>query len=305
MSQSKNALVLAEKVTDLVSYLDSVAGAACRMCGARDVVEGKAIALVCLQENMTFLDYQRTYHTIAGKPTMRADAMLAMFRRDYGGEYAIVECSKDRAAIELWDKDGNHTEWEFTREQALNSRWPWRDQEKPKTEDNLKDNWSTDEDFENQLWSRLISKSLRRVQPELVAGCYTPEEIRDVVDGEVISNATENPMTVDEFKDQLKKKREIESKDPVCGDVIDADFTVEDDGVPETAPPVDETFANKESRCTQAQRDKITSLRSEFSGMTDSQWANVLSQYKVNAINSLTFDQAKEIIHRMEKRLGK
>jgi hypothetical protein len=262
------------------------------------------------------LDYQRRYHTIAGKPTMRADAMLAEFRSEFGGKYKIVECSKDRAAIELWDKDGNHTEWEFTREQAWKSRWPWRDLDKPRKEDNLKDNWSTDEDFENQLWSRLISKSLRRVQPELVAGCYTPEEMHDVIEGEVTSATAEKPMTTEQLKERLREKRSqqevaegsvTDKTDAAQSDseVVDADFVVKDDGVPETAPPVDESFTEPTSQCTQAQRDMITSLRSQFEGMSVEQWNNVLKQYGVNAINSLTYDQANEMIERMEKRLGK
>ena len=46
------------------------------------------------------------------------------------------------------------------------------------------------------LWARLVSRALDKVCPELVAGIYTPEEMRDVID---IDSPVRKPLTAAEF----------------------------------------------------------------------------------------------------------
>jgi hypothetical protein len=171
----ENALAIYQKVDDPLAFCERLAKPFAALVGC-SLDQGPAIALTCLCEGITPLEFQRRYHVIQGKPAMRADAMLAEFR-SRGGRHVVVERSPERAAIELIDKHGQKIAAEYTWTEAEQSRWPWRDASDHKK--GLKDNWSTPTDRRNMLWARLVSDSIRAIAPEIVAGIYTPEEVID------------------------------------------------------------------------------------------------------------------------------
>ena len=220
------ALAVYEKVDNPVTFASEMAETTAALVGC-SLSQGKAVALTCLVEGITPLEFKRTYHLIQGSPTMRADAMLAKFRKA-GGKFTIVERSKDKAAIELTSAEGDSYKNEFTREEALASRWPWKDWKAPDRQ--LKDNWATDTDFKAMLWARLVSDSIRAFAPEIVAGIYTPEEMQDadVIASSVQSNEPKRPTAAE----AMAMAAGASGEDPPANgeQVVDAEFEAVDSG---------------------------------------------------------------------------
>lgn len=181
MSASSGSLAVYQKVDNPIAFATDMAKTFAAMTGV-PLEQGAAVALTCLCEGLTPVDYRRRYHTIDGKPTMRADAMLAEFRLNHGGDYEIVSRTADLAAINLIDRKNRSYPFSFSWEECLQSRWPWKSGKGPGDNpvNDIKTNYSTPIDRRNMLWARLVSDSIRAVCPELSAGVYTPEEAEDM-----------------------------------------------------------------------------------------------------------------------------
>ena len=200
MAEKSTALVPYEKVDNPIAFCEQMGDSYAAMTGSPQEC-GQAIAMTCLCENLTPIDFTRRYHLIQGKPTRRADSLLADVRTS-GGDYQIVERSPERAAIILHRPNGEQYEAEFTWEEAQNSRWPWKKWEDH--EKGLKDNWATPTDRRSMLWARLTMDSIRAFIPELAAGIYAPEEMQDiVVDATVNGQPAEPPRTAKEAMQEL------------------------------------------------------------------------------------------------------
>lgn len=173
-----SALQIYQKIPDPIVAAEKMSLPIAKVCGARSAEEGFVIALTCMVEGITPIEFSRKYHLIQGRPTMRSDAFLAQFRMA-GGRHVVLEHSADRAAVKLtWE--GQEYEFALTWAEAQESRWPWKDPGNHKA--GLKDNWSTPLDRKSMLWARLISSSIKLLAPELCNGMYTPEEMGDVHD---------------------------------------------------------------------------------------------------------------------------
>lgn len=142
------------------------------MFGVRNDASGLVVAATCHQQGITLMDFQRTYHIIDGRPSMRADAMLAEFRK-LGGKCKLIENTAERAAAEFTFEDQSHT-FEYTLDDAK------RTGDALKGDGSLKSMWQKRPD--DMLWARLVSRSVRRLAPEICAGLYTPEETQDFTD---------------------------------------------------------------------------------------------------------------------------
>lgn len=153
-----------------------------RMFGCESPEQGQVFALALLCENMTPIEIARKYHIIQGRLTKRADAMLAEFR-EAGGRHRVIERTSEVAEIELIDKQGQSNRFRLTFEEVKGEKFPY--QKDGKT---LKDNWSTPRGRMQMLWARVVSDGVRCVAPEIVAGTYTPEEVRDLSPVAVMSS---------------------------------------------------------------------------------------------------------------------
>jgi hypothetical protein len=143
------------------------------MFGCESPEQGQVFALAILCENMTPIEIAKKYHIIQGRLTKRADAMLAEFR-EAGGKHRVLERTSDVAEIELL-KDGESNRFRFTFAEAQQEKFPFGKDGKT-----LKDNWATPRGRMQMLWARVVSDGIRCVAPEVVAGTYTPEEMKDV-----------------------------------------------------------------------------------------------------------------------------
>lgn len=145
--------------------------------------QGNMIALECLATRKTPFDFKREFHLVNGSLTMRSDAMLAGYRTR-GGK-VIWKQFDSTAAIGVWKFDGNECEIGFTTEDAkIAGLLP----AKPGS------GWQKDPSA--MLRARCISKAIRMLAPEVVAGVYTPEEAADFATSPTPSVTTTTRQTV-------------------------------------------------------------------------------------------------------------
>lgn len=263
--------------------------------------QGPVIALTCLALRMTHIDYIRTFHTIMGKPTKRADAMLAEFRALYGGDHEVLQSTPDACEIKFIDSKGRETIGKMTKEQALDSRWPWND---PKNHDKgRKDNWLTPEDMENQLFARTTSKWIKRIQPEIVAGFLTPEEAIDIIDVEpssVVSTAVSGTRkTVEQIIAEQSPSTPLSSmleSAAMAEKEAAAKYEAEQAAYEASEP-------TELGTVTDAQRRELD----ELVGFLDARPAldAALQRRGVNAVRSLSKEQAEEILDRLRNEARK
>jgi len=128
--------------------------------------QGNMIALECLATRKTPFDFKREFHLVNGSLTMRSDAMLAGYRTR-GGK-VIWKQFDSTAAIGIWKYDGNECEIGFTAEDAKQAGLL---PAKPGS------GWQKDPAA--MLRARCISKAIRMLAPEVVAGVYATEEAAD------------------------------------------------------------------------------------------------------------------------------
>lgn len=281
---------------DPIAFSNTFAIAAARMCGSKNLEDGKAVALTCWQENLTLLEFGRRYHIIQGKPTMRADAMLAEFRQNHGGNYVVKERSEKEAKIDFTDRYGNSYPMSLTWQEAEASRWPWVDWKDHAK--GLKDSWATPLDRRNMLFARLVSDSLRAIAPELVAGVYEESELTDAI--EVTSTVQHQGPAIPPGH-VVKADGEIVPASE--GEVIDASYEVVNEELSQSddAPPFDESVDFKFATARQVKR--IEELRDKLSIDAET-YASILAKRGVERVDQLSSDQADEIIQRMESKLS-
>ena len=146
------------------------------MFGCKEQGQGAVLVMTCLSENISPLRFTQTYHIIHNNVSMRADAMLARFV-ERGGKYKIIERSNTKAAAKF-EKDGNVLDTEFGIEEARE-----RHLTTSKNDGTEKDSWKYNP--KQMLWARLVSDSVRALDPGVNCGTYTPEEISDFGDANV------------------------------------------------------------------------------------------------------------------------
>ena len=265
------------------------------MCGAANPQQGAVILMTCIGQGITPGEFGRLYHVIQGRPAMRADAMAAEYRKA-GGKYKILQNDQDGASVELVC-DGNKMVFSLAWEQAQKEMWPWTGKDR-KT---LKDNWSTPEGRSAMMWARVISRGVRRMMPEIVAGTYTPEEMEDV------PQRDQKPKVSDEdFKAAQERLKKQKPDDPIVSEVVDAVVTtnepepVEPEAPPE--PPAEEP-RNEVSEAfesiTPTQVDRIKNLYETIPVPGDKQKA-ALDRRKITSLEEIGHEDAKDMIARLE-----
>jgi len=143
------------------------------MFGADSEAQGVAIVLMCHQQGQSLLEYQRTFHLVGGKPSMKADVMLAKLL-EYGGGYEVLERSETVAHIKAWRQgnEANPFELRLTIEQAIEQKLPFKGDGRT-----FKNTWQNYP--RAMLWARASSEAVRVVEPRVNAGIYAPEELDD------------------------------------------------------------------------------------------------------------------------------
>ena len=275
-------LAMYERVADPIAAAKALGEAMAKsgIFGCPNPESGMVIAITCLCEGITPLDFYRRYHLIAGKPSMKSDAMLAEFRQA-GGTHKVIAEEPDVAEIEL-TVDGYTKRFRMTWEQAKKEKWPYA-----KDGRTLKDNWATPEGRRAMLWARTISRAVKRMKPEINAGIYTPEETADFVD-EPSGNGKALPTTQEAL--QIAAAREDTISDEPKEEVV-SDYIIESDK-PEA---VDESVIERMLKSAQmvwGDKAKATLLKAA-------------SKRGKESLETLSADEAQDIFEKVrEKELG-
>jgi hypothetical protein len=141
--------------------------------------DSQAFTLMMLAESKGLHPIQamERYHIIMGRPSMKADAMQAEFQRR-GGCVRWVKRENDECVVELWHPTLHPDHLFFAAhfqdlvDKGVATAW-----NKDKQRLEVKDMYVK---FPRQMLSaRAISEGVRAVDPGVVVGIYTPEEMSD------------------------------------------------------------------------------------------------------------------------------
>jgi len=149
-----------------VADIEKMAGAIAKskMFGMKTQEEAFALMLIAQAEGMHPAIAARDYHVIQGRPTLKADAMLARFQA--AGGKVQWEVYTDAEVTGLFSHPQGGTlklTWTFAQAKSIGLT--------------TKDNWQKYP--RAMLRARVISEGIRTVYPGCVVGTYTAEEIED------------------------------------------------------------------------------------------------------------------------------
>lgn len=264
---------------------------ASKIFGSLTPTQGEVLALDCLARRVPPLMLAERYHLIHDRLSMKAEAMSAGFE-DRGGKCQLIERTPDRVALRLI-KDGVAQEFSLTWQEALQEPFVY-EAGKGVTEAKviemieagnpppLKPKYRTPRSRMQMLWARLVSDSVRAVDPGVVCGTYTPEEIDDLPE-----NGAKSPQAAP-----------AAVSEPAEGEVVDAEFEVTDD------PAKGEKLSGMVPMCSAAESSRIKELWGEL-GVTPEARTKQLHSRGVDAVRSLTSTEAQELIGKLQAVLDK
>jgi hypothetical protein len=133
--------------------------------GIKNPEQGIALMLIAQAEGMHPAIAARDFHIVDGKPTLKADALLARFQQA-GGKVSWGEYTDKEVTATFSHPQGGSVTVSWTIAQAesigLARKSVWK--QYPRA----------------MLRSRVISEGIRTVYPGVSIGVYTPEEIQDI-----------------------------------------------------------------------------------------------------------------------------
>ena len=151
--------------------------------GVKTPEQAIALMLVAQAEGRNAFEAARDYHIIDGRPTLKAEAMLARFQQAGGKVKWLVSNDAECSAVFSHPQGGELTiKWTMDRANAAGLAG--------------KNNWKS---YPAQmLRARTISEGVRAVFPGACSGMYTPEEIQDLsgqgdVETEIIEERVDSP----------------------------------------------------------------------------------------------------------------
>lgn len=238
-SSSSNQVIAYDNVTDVVGYVRSFGEsiAKSQMFGCQSPAQGEVIAMECMARKLPPLTIAQRYHLISGKLSMKAETMLADFLAK-GGKHKVNKRTPEEVSVTFTEPETHagraptdHT-CSFTWEDAKKEPFVYKGKEdeildaieKGQTDKLvLKAKYRSPRSRMQMLWARLISDSIRFIDPTITSGTYTPEEIEDfdeepigkisaantppaeeIIEAEVVETKTEpaEPDSTDATKDE-------------------------------------------------------------------------------------------------------
>jgi len=161
----------------------AIAIAKSKMFGMKTPEEAFALMLIAQAEGMHPAIAARDYHVIQGRPTLKADAMLARFQNAGGKVQWEVYTDAEVTGVFSHPSGGSlKLTWTFAQAKSIGLTG--------------KDNWRNYP--RAMLRARCISEGIRTVYPGCVVGTYTAEELEE------IPAPAETPKTLEEVEKQYK-----------------------------------------------------------------------------------------------------
>jgi hypothetical protein len=163
----------------------AVAIAKSKMFGMKTADEAFALMLIAQAEGMHPAIAARDYHVIQGRPTLKADAMLARFQNAGGKVQWDVYTDAEVTGTFSHPSGGSlKLTWTFAQAQKINLTG--------------KDNWKNYP--RAMLRARCISEGIRTVYPGCVVGTYTAEELEEIPKPKDMGMVEEVVAAVEEVK---------------------------------------------------------------------------------------------------------
>ena len=155
--------------------------------GVKTAEQAAALMLIAQAEGTSPALALRDYHVISGRPTLKADAILARFQQA-GGKVRWIKLTEQEAVAVFSHPAGGDVEINWTMEMARKAQ--------------LLGNGTWQKYSRAMLRSRCISEGVRTVYPGVVCGVYTPEEIEsiDAAPIRVIASSVPEPAPVAELE---------------------------------------------------------------------------------------------------------
>lgn len=158
-----------DEIKDL-AVIEKTAGyiAKSGLFGVKTPEQAIALMLVAQAEGHSMFEAIRDYHIIQGRPSLKAEVMLARFQQT-GGNVRWIASNDTKATAEFSHPQGGTLTITWTIERAQQAGLTG------------KDNWKA---YPAQmLRARCISEGVRAVFPGAASGMYTPEEEQDMAEG--------------------------------------------------------------------------------------------------------------------------
>jgi hypothetical protein len=133
--------------------------------GMKTVEQATALMLIAQAEGYHPALAARDYHIIQGRPTLKAETMMARFQQQ-GGKVEWKTLTDTEVTAVFSHPSGGSASITWTFEQAKKAGLT------------NKDNWKNYP--RAMLRARVVSEGIRTVYPGVVLGVYTPEEVQDI-----------------------------------------------------------------------------------------------------------------------------
>jgi hypothetical protein len=136
-----------------------------QLFGMKTVEQATALMLIAQAEGYHPALAARDYHIIQGRPTLKAETMMARFQQQ-GGKVEWKTLTDTEVTAVFSHPSGGSASITWTFEQAKKANLTG------------KDNWKNYP--RAMLRARVVSEGIRTVYPGVVLGVYTPEEVQDI-----------------------------------------------------------------------------------------------------------------------------
>jgi len=228
-----------------------------KLFGVKTKEEAVALMLLAQAEGMHPMTAIKEYYIIHGRPALRADAMLARFQKAGGKvEWHVLDDTKAKATF-YHPQGGKVTiEWDIERARKAGL---------------VKEDSAWLKYPRAMLRARVISEGVRAVYPAVTTGVYTPEEIQDMTEEEMLAiEAIQEPIEQETYK-------------------LEANT--------EAAETTEEQITKSEKSATEKQIGFIKQLM-ETKGFTDEDWKYLTLEIigKEKDMDTLTSVEASKII---------
>jgi len=268
---NNNAITLYGRMPDPLAAIKTLGEAfkTSPMLGLTTPGDGVVLAMTCMADGITPLDFIRKYHIIEGRPSMRADAMTAEFRRR-GGKVRWLQLGDSGTAEAEFEFEGQTLRMAFTLDDARKLLGKGKDGKD--RIDKPGGNWEKDPGA--MLRARLTSKAIRILAPEIVAGVYTPEEVQDFADDVAVKPAAARKAVADKRQAEVAEAVAAVSPAPVATPepVIEVEFEAAPAPAPVEAPPVTEVpnaIEDPEALATNEDFRTLLAVASKLQSPTD------------------------------------
>lgn len=212
--------------------------------GCKTTAEAFSLMLLADAEGLHPAAAARDYHIIEGRPSLKADAMLARYL-NAGGKIEWLERSDTKVAATFTHPSSGTVTVEWTIERAKGIKR----KSKSLTDG---DNWKN---YPRQmLAARTISEGVRASYPGVVSGVYTPEEVMDFEPAAPVSSRAVAPQ-------------------PPVSPAVEVEATEAGGAVSDAAPPVSPSL--KHSFTGDSESDGLPKGKSAYAAKKDGDWQRV------------------------------